>query len=324
MNQNKKPYFIITIDTEGDDLWSHPQYITTENAKFLPRFQKLCEFYGFKTTYLVNYEMACSNIFKDFGLEVLSKNTGEIGMHLHPWNNPPIKPLTKDDYFYQPYLIEYTKDIISEKIKIITELLEDSFNIKVISHRSGRWSFNDNYAQSLSDYGYKVDCSVTPLRSWENTTGNPNGNGGSDYVSHPNQPYWITSIDNNKKNILLEVPVTIISGNKRINYLIDNSMIPRKWMIRLLQKKIKPIWLRPNGKNINSMKEIIDYKSKDGSDYVMLILHSSELMPGGSPTFKNKKEIENLYLQLNTIFTYAQDIFQTATLSDYYAYYLNK
>ena len=97
MNQNKKPYFIITIDTEGDNLWSKPKNITTENAKFLPRFQKLCESYGYKTTYLVNYEMACSNIFKDFGLEVLSKNSGEIGMHLHAWNSPPIIDLTSND-----------------------------------------------------------------------------------------------------------------------------------------------------------------------------------------------------------------------------------
>jgi hypothetical protein len=33
--------FIITIDTEGDDLWGRPREITTHNAKHLPRFQSL-------------------------------------------------------------------------------------------------------------------------------------------------------------------------------------------------------------------------------------------------------------------------------------------
>ncbi|WP_395754844.1 hypothetical protein [Edwardsiella ictaluri] len=52
------PGFIITIDTEGDNLWQNHDRITTENARYLPRFQLLCEKYGFKPVYLTNYEMA--------------------------------------------------------------------------------------------------------------------------------------------------------------------------------------------------------------------------------------------------------------------------
>lgn len=38
-------YFIITVDTEGDNLWEYVagKEIGTENAKFLQRFQTLCE-----------------------------------------------------------------------------------------------------------------------------------------------------------------------------------------------------------------------------------------------------------------------------------------
>ena len=41
-----KRYFIITIDTEGDNLWAVSDIKTpvrTENAKYLYRFQMLCE-----------------------------------------------------------------------------------------------------------------------------------------------------------------------------------------------------------------------------------------------------------------------------------------
>src|SRR5512144_2975448 len=48
------PSFLITIDTEGDNLWSRPREITTGNARYLPRFQALCEKYGLKPTYLTN------------------------------------------------------------------------------------------------------------------------------------------------------------------------------------------------------------------------------------------------------------------------------
>ncbi|MGH8641475.1 MAG: deacetylase, partial [Burkholderiales bacterium] len=77
--------FIITIDTEGDDLWARPREITTRNAEYLPRFQSLCERFGFKPVYLTNYEMAMSDVFVAFGRDVAARGAGEIGMHLHAW-----------------------------------------------------------------------------------------------------------------------------------------------------------------------------------------------------------------------------------------------
>ena len=126
---NSKPFFLITIDVEGDNLWSRHRKITTRNADFLPRFQSLCDSFGFKPTYLTDYEMANCPTFQDFGRDVIKNKKGEIGMHLHAWNTPPIKPLTEDDYEYVPYLIDYPRDIIEEKITSLTNLLEDNFNI---------------------------------------------------------------------------------------------------------------------------------------------------------------------------------------------------
>ena len=60
--------FFITIDTEGDNLWDWREGmdIHTENARFLPRFQTLCEEYGLKPTYLSNFEMISDSFFRDF------------------------------------------------------------------------------------------------------------------------------------------------------------------------------------------------------------------------------------------------------------------
>ena len=63
-----KTPFIITIDTEGD-------------------------------------EMAMSGVFVEFARDVVGRGAGEIGMHLHAWNSPPLDPLTDDDFHYQPYLL---------------------------------------------------------------------------------------------------------------------------------------------------------------------------------------------------------------------------
>jgi hypothetical protein len=79
----KKPALLITVDTEGDNLWAKPHRITTENSSYLARFQTLCEQFNHKPTYLTNWEMANCPIFRDFGRDVLARNAGEIGMHLH-------------------------------------------------------------------------------------------------------------------------------------------------------------------------------------------------------------------------------------------------
>ena len=114
--------FIVTIDTEGDDLWAKPREITTRNAAYLPRFQALCERFGFKPVYLTNYEMAMSEAFVEFGRDVLQRGAGEIGMHLHAWNSPPLFSLTDDDFCPAlPDRVPYW--VMRENIRCMTRLL---------------------------------------------------------------------------------------------------------------------------------------------------------------------------------------------------------
>ena len=202
--------FLITIDTEGDNLWGNPDELTTKNAAYLPRFQQLCEKFAFKPTYLTNYEMARSAQFIDLGKDVIKQKTAEIGMHLHAWDMPPDYSLTNNDRKFHPYLIEYPESIMREKVKIMTELLEETFQVKMLSHRAGRWSFDQRYADILIDYGYQVDCSVTPHVSWQDNMGDPSQQGGTDYRDFPEQAYFMDrrTIDRPGGSSLLEIPMT--------------------------------------------------------------------------------------------------------------------
>ena len=66
----------------------------------------------------------------------------------------------------------------------------------------------------------------------------------------------------------------------------------------------QPLWLRPNGKNLNEMKYLIRKISEEtNSNYLMFMLHSSELMPGGSPTFRTEESIEKMYSDVEEIFS---------------------
>ena len=57
------------------------------------------------------------------------------------------------------------------------------------------------------------------------------------------------------------------------------------------------------------------YESDD--DYIMFMLHSSELMPGGRPTFPTKESIEKLYDLIRNVFQEASLYYKGKTLKEY-------
>ena len=303
--------FIITMDTEGDNLWSWKpgDNITTENTRYLDRFQNLANSYGFKPVWLSNYEMLCDSRFIDFAKRVEKEKIGEIGMHLHAWNTPPFYSLPLESSG-APYLIEYPGKIMEDKIRIVTDIITETIGITPISHRAGRWAMNDAYVNALEKYGYKIDCSATPHIDWSKTKGQTMNSAGTDYTTFSETPFYWGNI--------LEVPMTI----KKSNHLFLNTNSIKHLAsscYSLLRGQY--IWLRPNGHNLSQMKWLVRKAVESDDDYLMFMLHSSELMPGGSPTFKTNQAVENLYDDLVAIFDMISKSFAGITLREYYNNY---
>ena len=80
-----KKYFIITVDTEGDNLWNYKKGTTvqTENSLFVQRFQDLCNKYGFKPVWLTNYEMASDDRYVEYIKAKEEKGLCEVFMSTH-------------------------------------------------------------------------------------------------------------------------------------------------------------------------------------------------------------------------------------------------
>lgn len=325
---DRRPAFLITIDTEGDNNWAAPREVATDNARYLPRFQGLAENYGLRPTYLTNYEMATAERFRAFARELLVDGTAEIGMHLHAWNSPPIVPLTSDDTANAPYLTEYPTDVLDAKVDAMTALLEDTFQVKMRSHRGGRFGFDARYARALVRNGYTVDCSVTPRRSWRSEAGAPSGNGGPDYTGFPDRPYYLDLDDISRTGAsqLLEVPVTTASFSNR---LVDSAVaiasapavcsVDRKQILRRGLRRLFPndAILIPNGRNRRLMERLLATCQNEGRGYAELLLHSSELMPGGSPWLTSARHIDRLYGELESLFEAVSADFRPATLSQF-------
>lgn len=323
------PAFLITIDTEGDNAWARPRIASTRNAAFLERFQDLCDSYGLKPTYLTNYEMVRCPTFRAFAQQILDRGTGEIGMHLHAWDTPPVLALTDDDLQHQPYLIEYPENVMREKVQTMTAILEETFGVKMISHRSGRWSFNETYARLLVEEGYGVDCSVTPLVSWAATPGSPSGHGGTDFRKFPSEAYWmdLSDISSPGDSPLLEVPMTVLPGESSVFRTADRVLagLPEGMSavaqpVRKICNRISPPvrWLRPNGRNRRHLLQVVRQVLAEKRPYAEFMLHSSEFMPEGSPTFRTEAQIEKLYADMEVLFEAVRGRFRGITLREFY------
>ena len=314
-----RPSFLITVNVEADRLDQRPLLLTTKNSRCLPRLQTLCEAFGFLPTYLVSYEMASCPQFVEFGRDVLRRNAGEIGAHLHGWTCPPFRTLTADDHFHQPYITDWGKQPMWEKLHALTSKLENEFEHDIVTHRSGRWALNNRYVKMLRKRGYKVDCSVTPFVSWRKVPGIPGGRGGSNYQTFPYNEYFV-DVDNYRmpgESSLLEVPVTIRPVYK--NRIAPASMYSLQRMaltyVHRATRRLFPsvAWMRPNGKNLMTLFQLVEESELSEQNYMQLVLSSSDLMEGGDP-----KSEDAIFNDIEQLFARASTGFKGATMSDFY------
>ena len=62
-----------------------------------------------------------------------------------------------------------------------------------------------------------------------------------------------------------------------------------------------PLWLRPRGNNLGDMRFLVARALREGRTHVQMMIHSSELMPGGSPTFPDRKAVDGLYADVTAL-----------------------
>lgn len=301
--ENKSKSFIITVDTEGDNLWRYHdgKKINVKNAEYIEPFQVMCQQFNFKPVYLVNYEMAECDLFVNQSREWLSNGNCEIGLHLHAWNNPPFHRL-EGRYKGQPYLIEYPKEIMEDKFRIIYNLLCERYNQPPLSHRAGRWAMNEDYFSILNKFGIRIDCSYTPLINWEHSKGRTMG--GSNYKNVSLQPSCIDGI--------FEVPMTV---------RMTDVPSHRPWYKRFRRERLpRNIWMRPAMQSLNDLESLVDMiEAEPQTDYIEFMIHSSELMPGGSPYCRTDKDVREFLSKIRKIFENVHNRgYQGRTLQEYF------
>ena len=245
--------FLVTIDTEeerewGSDYLDHTHY-TVKNISFIKPLQEIFDKYGVKATYLIDYPVAAdaeaSGILKEFQ----DNHQAEIGMHLHPWVNPPYE---EERTVANSFPSNLPPELQFKKMKLLTDVISEAVGQRPVTYRAGRYGFNESSVKILEELGYLVDTSVVPFRerkqAFEPTFGwLPN-----------TEPYFLNP-DNIKEkgdSKLLEVPLTVGFSKKIPQILAKNyTGLPNIGLRRILKKvlDIDLYWLRPSYAELRQM-----------------------------------------------------------------------
>lgn len=281
------PRLVVTVDTEEEGLWGGTYRVsgnTVENIQGVPRFQALCDRMGVRPTYLVDAPVVEDDRASDVLAESEAKGGCEIGTHVHPWCNPPIDE--KLDY-RESYLCNLPIKLQRAKIQWLTEAITQRFGNRPTSFRAGRYGLDIAGARILSELGYLVDSSVIPFMNYA-------PDGGPDFRAAPWRPYYAGGDDlcqSCEASALLEVPVSV--GFNRRNFTRSSKLQdllgqpPLRWL-RLegaLDRSgiLQRIKLSPEKATARQMKTLIDRYCEWPSAVLVLMFHSSSLMPGHSP-----------------------------------------
>src|SRR5262245_7713279 len=85
--------YTVTVDTEEewdwDSGWPSSGY-SVANLREVSRFQDACDRHGAAVTYFVNHAVLADDVGRRAVGELAARPRVEIGMHIHPWNTPPL------------------------------------------------------------------------------------------------------------------------------------------------------------------------------------------------------------------------------------------
>ena len=150
--------------------------------------------------------------------------------------------------------------------------------------------------------------------------GDPKGSGGPDFSRFPENAYFVDPKDISKtgNSPLLEVPVTVTDPCYSSTCRVVRKTLSHVPMGNKVSNRLFPSlsWLYPKGHNHRMLPRLLDKVIHEKRDFAEFMIHSSELMPGGSPNFPTSHSIEVLYDVLDPQFASLHDRFVCAPQCD--------
>ncbi|WP_339690160.1 polysaccharide deacetylase family protein [uncultured Parasphingorhabdus sp.] len=279
--------FLISIDTEEEFDWDAPferRGHTTITVPMLEKYQEFVEKYGIKPVYFVDYAIIQDPKATAFLRTVTEQQSATIGVHLHPWVNPPFDERVND---HNSFAGNLPKELEEEKLVKLRDAIRDRIGVTPNTYRAGRYGIGPNTVELLLKHGFALDSSIRPRFDYS-------GEGGPDFLSVDSRPYWW-----GKDERLLEVPLTTVySGIFRKQHRLAATIMEKSPLANALlsrSKMLERIPLTPEGISARETKEAIDVALDDDLRLLVFSFHSPSLSPGHTPYVRDQNELDGFY-----------------------------
>jgi hypothetical protein len=263
-------YLVITIDVEEEGLFSgrYPRAgAGVANVAELARLEFVHREFGFPLTLLATYPVARDPAAREVLISWQQARGAEIGVHLHPWNTPPFSELPDPEPIATARL---PLALVEAKLKSLADCLTEGFAEPPRSFRMGRFDWSSELLELLPGCGLRVDSSMVPLTF--------KGEGHQNFLAPPG-PFWLQAPASPGSG-LLEAPVTMVP-------VLKNSAKAVHRLAGLLP-----------GKAGQALRLAATLHRRRGGRVLTMFLHSSELLPGGSPDFPDAASVDHLVAKL--------------------------
>jgi len=288
------PRFLVTVDTEEEFDWDGPfsrDNTSLDHLTGIPRFQKLCEEFGAKPVYMVDWPIVENNVGSDLFGAYADQGAASLGIHLHPWVTPPF---TEEVNARNSYANNLPPQLERDKICAMYELLRSRLGVSADIYRAGRYGAGPHTAEILSDLNIPIDSSVRARFDYASQHG-------PDFSASPIHPYWL-------KPGLLELPVTtVFSGRLRAAADMLFLRTFTSETSRAIMAKaglVERIALTPEGIPLDGAIKGIDRALEEGIGILNFSFHSPSLAVGYTPYVRSESDLEQFYAWWRGVFAH--------------------
>lgn len=282
--------FVVTVDTEEEWDWASgyptgPTRVT--NISRLPAFQDICDAHAAAVTYFVNHAVLADPASAQIVCELAARPRVEIGMHVHPWNTPPLQAAER-----VPVRDSFIHNLPPELARAKLDTVYDAFaarGLKPVTFRGGRYSTSALVQQWLRERGFVADASILPYTSWAD-------DGAPNYSTRAPEPV-------RTEGGLWEVPLSLGFTRGPFGFwrraLSAAALVPK--LVGALSKfgVAERAWLNFENPLGARTAQLIRALLKRNVPYLCFTLHSSSLLPGGSPYAPTEAAVRALLARLN-------------------------
>jgi hypothetical protein len=287
--------FCVTVDTEEEWDWAsgYPTARpTVANIARLPAFQTVCERHAAAVVYFVNHAVLSDPAATAVVRELAARPNVEIGLHIHPWNTPPLAGTpsvpTRDSFLH---------NLPWQEAKAKLDATFDAFaaaGLTPTSFRGGRYSTSPEIQHYLRDRGVTADASVLPFTTWAD-------DGAPDFRSRDPLPVRMPP-RRPGDTALWELPLTF--GYTRRPFAKWHGIMTAAgtgvWKplraVGILDRLgiVRKAWLNLENPAYPDPAAFVPVVAAEALPFACFTLHSSSLLPGGSPYCATQADVDRL------------------------------